>query len=152
MELSNTNAIPTTTVKHTLTIWQQNVNKSRTCQHDLISSANLARRGIDIVVLQEPSINAFGNTIASRDWIPIYPTNHSSNPSKTRSLFLVRSNILTEKWKQVDFPSGDITAIQLSGAWGELMIFNIYNDCENNDTIHKLEDLNCRHKSDPRRS
>jgi hypothetical protein len=67
----------------TLTIWQQNVNKSSTCQHDLISSARLAKRGIDLVALQEPSINTFGTTIASRDWIPIYPTTHSAALHKT---------------------------------------------------------------------
>jgi hypothetical protein len=71
----------------TLTIWQQNVNKSSTCQHDLISSARLAKRGIDIVALQEPAINAFGVTVAARDWIPIYPSTHGAAPHKTRSLF-----------------------------------------------------------------
>jgi hypothetical protein len=153
MELNYTNTNTTSMANKTLTIWQQNMNKSCICQHDLISSTNLARRGgIDIVALQEPSINAFGNTIASRDWVPIYPSTHSNDTSKTRSLLLVRSKILTEKWKQVDFPSGDVTVIQLNGPWGALTIYNIYNDCENNNTIHKLEDFNHRHEADPRRS
>lgn len=124
---------------NTLTIWQQNVNKSRTCQHDLISSALLARKGIDIVALQEPAINNFGMSIASRDWTPIYPTTHSAEPHKTHSLCLIQNNILTEHWKQVDFPSGDVTVIHITGQWGEMYIFNIYNDCETNDTIHQLE-------------
>ena len=121
-----------------INIWQQNVNKSQTCQHDLISSAALARKGIDIVALQEPAINRFGTTIASRDWTPIYPTPHNSEPRKTRSLILIRSNILTERWKQIDFPSGDVTAIQIYGEWGEMTMYNVYNDCERNDTIHQL--------------
>ena len=130
----------TTTRKHeTLSIWQQNVNRSSTCQHDLISSAALARRGIDIVALQEPAITNFGTTIASRDWVTVYPSTHSSDPNKTCSLLLIRNNILTEQWKQVDFPSGDVTIVQLGGNWGELTLFNIYNDCENNDTINQLE-------------
>ena len=123
----------------TITIWQQNVNKSSTCQHDLISSAALARRGIDFVAIQEPAISNFGTTVASRDWITVYPTTHNTNPHQTRSILLIRSNILTEQWKQVDYPSGDVTIIQLSGNWGKIVIFNIYNDCEKNDTIIELE-------------
>jgi hypothetical protein len=114
----------------TIAIWQQNVNKSGTCQHDLISSAVLAKQGIDIVALQEPAINSFGSTITSRDWIPIYPSTHGKDPHKTRSLILIRSNILTDQWKQIDFPSGDVTVIKLIGNWGLAFIFNIYNDCE----------------------
>jgi hypothetical protein len=71
--MSNT---PNSTRTGTFNIWQQNVNKSRVCQHDLISSAKLARKGIDIVALQEPAINNFGATIASRDWITVYSTTH----------------------------------------------------------------------------
>ena len=140
---STTNAHIRTSVPvkapETITIWQQNVNRSSTCQHDLISSAALARRGIDIVALQEPAISSFGTTIASRDWVPVYPTTHSTNPHKTRSILLIKSNILTEQWKQIDYPSGDVTIIQLNGSWGEITIFNIYNDCEKNDTVIQLE-------------
>ena len=137
---------------NTLSIWQQNVNKSCTCQHALISSTVLAKQSIDIVALQEPPINPFGNTIASRDWIPVYPTTHTKEPSKTHSIFLIRNNILTENWKQVDFPSGDVTVIQINGPWGELTIYNVYNDCNNNDTIHKLGRHNQDQETDPRRN
>ena len=130
-------------------IWQQNVNRSRTCQHALISSAALARRGIDIVALQEPAINNFGVTIATREWTPVYPSTHSANPSKTRSLLLIRSNLLTDQWKQIDFPSGDVTIVNVRGDWGEMDIYNIYNDCEKNDTIHQLEDFNHQRVSTP---
>jgi hypothetical protein len=123
----------------TITIWQQNINKSGTCQHNLISSTVLVRKGIDLIALQEPAINTFSTTITSRDWIPVYPTTHRKEPHKTRSLFLIRSNILTEQWKQIDFPSGDITMVQLSSRWGTALILNIYNDCKKNNTIHQLE-------------
>jgi hypothetical protein len=128
-----------TTTPNTITIWQQNVNKSCTCQHDLISSTLLARKGIDIVALQELAINGFSNSIASKDWILVYPSMHNTDPFKTHSIFLIRSNILTEHWKQIDFPLGDVTVVQFKGRWGELTIFNIYNDCKKNDTIHQLE-------------
>ena len=99
----------------------------------------LTRRGIDIVALQEPAINSFGTTIAAREWIVVYPTTHHTKPAKTRSLILLRSNILMDKWKQIDFPSGDMTIIVISSNWGKLTLYNIYNDCEKNDTIHELE-------------
>ena len=122
-----------------INIWQQNVNRSSTCQHALISSAALARRGIDIVALQEPSINNFGTTVAAREWTPVYPSTHNAEPIKTRSLLLIRSNILTDNWKQIDFPSGDVTIITIHGDWGDLTLYNIYNDCVTNTTIHQLE-------------
>jgi hypothetical protein len=98
----------------TISIWQQNVNRSSTCQHDLIFSVALTRRGIDIVALQEPAISKFGTTIASREWVLIYPTTHSTDLHKTHSILLIRSNILTEQWKQVDYSSGDVMIIQLN--------------------------------------
>ena len=122
-----------------INIWQQNVNRSPICQHALISSAALARKGINVVALQEPAINSFGTTVAAREWTVVYPSTHNAKPTKTRSLILLRSNILTDKWKQIDFPSGDVTIITISGSWGELTISNIYNDCEHNNTIHELE-------------
>jgi hypothetical protein len=139
---SNSSPLP-----HTLTIWQQNVNRSSTCQHNLISSARIAKRGIDLVALQEPSINTFGATVASRDWIPIYPTTHSATPHKTRSLLLLRSNILTENWKQLDFPSGDVTVVQLNGTESQTIIFNIYNSSDSNDTVQLLEAFNSANRS-----
>ena len=51
--------------KNNLKLWQHNINKSRLCQHDLISSSKLTRWDIDIVALQEPSINGFGQMVAS---------------------------------------------------------------------------------------
>ena len=121
-----------------LTIWQQNLNKSHTGQHDLISSGKLAELNIDIIALQEPSINFLGKTIASRDWTPIYPSTHKKEPKKTRTVTLMRSNLPTESWEQVEFQSGDVTAVKISGEWGKLIIFNIYNDCHHDRTIHEL--------------
>jgi hypothetical protein len=81
--------LDTTNNQQILNIWQQNVNKSPTCQHDLISSGKLIEAEINIVALQEPSINYYGKTIASRDWIVIYPMTHLENPTITRSIILI---------------------------------------------------------------
>ena len=121
-----------------ITIWQQNVNKSQTGQHDLISSGKLSYAGIDIVALQEPAMNFLGKTIAAKDWIPIYPSTHEKEPGKTRSLMLISATLPTENWEQVEFPSGNVTVLRMTGDWGKMMIFNIYNDCLHDRTIHEL--------------
>ncbi len=119
-------------------IWQQNINKSPTCQHTLISNNILVNRNISIIALQEPAINAFNYSIASKDWISVYPSTHNTHPDKTRTLTLIHSAIPTDSWEQIDFPSGDVTLVILKGDWGKLVIFNIYNDGRSNETIRKL--------------
>jgi len=130
-----------------LLIWQQNVNKSPTCHHNLISSNHLANMGIGIIALQEPAINSFGLTIAARDWTPIYPTPHGATPDRTRAITLIHANISTDTWTQLDFPSSNVTVMQITGNWGKLTIFNIYNDCDNNDTIKMLSNYYSRNRT-----
>jgi exonuclease III len=127
-----------------LVIWQQNVNKSPTCQHDIISSKSLIELDVSIVTLQEPALNHFDKTIATKDWIPLYPSMHGKNPKLTRSVTLICSALTKDSWQQLDFPSGDVTALQLKGNWGKLTIFNIYNDCLHNQTIELLTNFQHR--------
>jgi hypothetical protein len=114
------------------------LNRSQTGQHHLISSSKLTDAGIDIVALQEPAINFLGNMVASRDWIPLYPSTHEKDPKKTRAVILINSRIPTENWEQVDFHSSDMVIIKISADWGQIVLFNIYNDCTHNHTIHEL--------------
>ena len=122
-----------------LVIWQQNVNRSPACQHTLLSNKILVKHKIGIVALQEPVINPFNNSIASKDWILVYPTPHCTHPVKTRALTLIRSTYSTDTWEQIDFPSGDVVIICLKGVWGKIIIFNIYNDGKHNNTIEQLK-------------
>ena len=131
-----------------LAIWQQNLNKSPNCQHGLLSSGRLAKHNIDIIALQEPSINFLNKTIATRDWVPLYPTSHEKQPEKTRSIILIRGNLLTENWEQIDFMSGDVTALRIKEKWGTLTIFNVYNDCEHDDTLEALTAHHRQHLRD----
>lgn len=132
----------------TLKIWQQNVNKSSTCQHDLISSARLAKEGIDIVALQEPCINYYGSTVTTKDWTIVYPTTHALEPTKTRSLILIRANIRTDSWKQIDISTGDVTAVKITGDWGTLTLCNVYNDCTHDQTLEVLSKLHRQHETE----
>jgi hypothetical protein len=122
--------------KTNIKIWQHNVDKSRTCQHDLISSGKLTKWEIDVVALQEPAINRFRKMVTSKGWKTIYPSTHTSDHMKTRSVILIQDNLLMDGWEQIEFPSGDITMIQIKGRWGKLTIFNIYNDCKHDNTLN----------------
>ena len=81
-----------------ISIWQQNVNKSPACQHDIVSNKRLVIKGINIVALQEPVLSKSGLIIASRDWITIYPSDHTNNPQKTRSIMLIRADTSSKSW------------------------------------------------------
>jgi len=121
-----------------ITIWQQNVNKSPSCQHNLLSNKSLIDAKINIITRQEPAINSFHNTITAKDWTPIYPSTHGNNPDKTRAVTMIHSSIKTDTWNQLDFQSRDVTVVQLKGNWGKLTIFNIYNEGNSNDTVKEL--------------
>ena len=103
--------------------------------------------GVGLIALQEPAINPFGFTIAMRDWTPIYPTPHSTMPDRSRVITLIRSNISTDTWMQLDFPSSNVVVIQIVGNWGKITIFNIYNDCDNNNTIKLLSNYYSRNRN-----
>lgn len=128
-----------------LSIWQQNINKSPISQHTLISNTILIKHGIDILALQKPAVNAFNQSISSKDCISIYPSTHQSHPDKTRTLILIHASVSTDSWEQLEFPLGDVTAITLQGAWGKLFLFNIYNNCDNNDIIKALTNFHEKH-------
>jgi hypothetical protein len=121
-----------------LKIWQQNINKSLTCQHDLLSNKNLINKGISITALQEPSINTFNLTIANKDWTTLYPSTHNTSPEKTRVAMLIHTALALDSWTQLDFPSGDVIVTQIKGSWGRITIFNIYNNGNNDATINAL--------------
>jgi len=121
-----------------IAVWQQNVNKLRICQHNILSNNKLVSKGISIIALQEPAIDANGFTLASKDWMPIYPTLHHKMDSTTRAITLIKASIKTDSWKQIDFPSCNVTVIQLKGEWGKLTVVNVYNNCQNDKTIRLL--------------
>jgi hypothetical protein len=129
-----------------ISIWQQNVNKSLTCQHDVVSKKRLVSKGINIVALQKPVLSKSGLTIALRDWIAIYPSEHTNHPLKTRSIMLIRADTSSESWNQLDFPSSDVTVMQITGPWGKLTIFNVYNNGEQDNMIRLLTDYHSRNR------
>ena len=115
-------------------IWQQNLNKLDKAQFDLINSS--LHKDWDLLLLQEPYIDKFGNTKATSKWHTIYPSSHLSDTLVNRSVILVNTAIDTNTWAQVLFEgSNNIMALRLWLPHGQLTIFNIYNDCTHSNTL-----------------
>jgi ribonuclease HI len=120
-----------------LRIWQQNTHKSKLAQLYILNSASPA--DWDVIAIQEPWLDLFKNARGSAYWRILYPTNHlSDGASRTRSILLINTNITTDSYTQLDIPSADITAVKFVGAHGNLMLYNIYNDCNHNDSLTVL--------------
>ena len=118
-------------------IWQQNLNKSRVAQEDLISSD--VYRNHDVLALQEPYFDAYRNTKVTRDWRVVYPSSWLSNSSLPRVVMLISTSIDTNQWAQLHIPNmRDLITIWISDEFGKLTIFNLYNDCQNSDMIDAL--------------
>ena len=110
-----------------LRIIQINVNKSNDCQTDFLIN-RINPKEYDLVMIQEPYFDYKKDSRASSKWIAVYPTNHLDNPIRTRSMILVNTKISSNSWTALAIKCPDITAIQITGEWGTLRIFNIYND------------------------
>ncbi|KAJ3899177.1 hypothetical protein F5879DRAFT_811359 [Lentinula edodes] len=124
--------------KRQLEVWQINANKSDDCMHDFLHND---KGKADIIAVQEPYIDWKGATRALSHLHTIYPTGHLENFTEmlTWSLISINSSILTEDWARLDIESGDVTAVQITGPFGMLRIFNIYNDCNHNRALQAVE-------------
>ena len=89
-----------------------------------------------------------GYTLASRDWTLVYPSTHRSSDNPSRTVTLINASIRSNTWKQLEFPSSNVTVIQLSGGWGKLTIINMYNNCNNDTTMQLLTEFHCKNQSE----
>lgn len=120
-----------------LRIWQQNLNNSTVALFSLINSP-LADNW-DIIALQEPPIDALGNTKANSHWRAVYPTHKLAKGEKPRAVMFVNARLSTNTWEQVQFPSADVAVTRFRTAGGTCTVFNIYNDCTHDRTVETLE-------------
>ena len=86
-----------------LHIWQQNLNKSRVAQEDLINSE--VYKQFDVLILQEPFIDSYGNMKAICDWRVVYPSSFFSHTHVVCSVILVRSMMDTMDGCRSLFPA-----------------------------------------------
>jgi ribonuclease HI len=129
---------------HKLRIWQQNVHKSKTAHDYILNTAN--PKDWDVIALQEPWIDKYGNSRGSQFWRVIYPANfYTEGRPRVRSILLINTNISTDCYISLPILHSDITAVRFRGENGFLSLFNIYNEITNNDTLNCLDlfsDLN----------
>jgi ribonuclease HI/exonuclease III len=121
-----------------LRILQINLNKSEKAHLDLLN--NVTSKDWDIVLIQEPhTINRFNAIRTPTNFRPVFPENRGRDNTAVRSLIWVSSSLDTRNWEIINIPdTNDLTAIQLKGNYGTLVIFNIYNDCKNPNTENAL--------------
>ncbi len=124
----------------TLRIHQQNLNKSRAAQLDFINTLN--PDGVDVVALQEPwKYPDNHRSFCEPSLRVVYPTTHYESDSlaaATRSIMFVNVAVSTNSWAPLAVDSPDVTAIEMRTDARCVCIFNIYNDCNNDNALDAL--------------
>ncbi|EEB90474.1 hypothetical protein MPER_11316, partial [Moniliophthora perniciosa FA553] len=120
------------------------MHKSKSAAFDLINETrnNSLTENYDIICIQEPWQDSYGNVKRGARWELLHPTSRPALPEaiKTRSVILVNKSLASDSWQQVDIPNtNDVTAVRLSGEYGSLLVVNVYNDINHNHTIHLLK-------------
>ena len=111
-----------------LRIFQLNLNKSEKAHLDVINER--VSQKYDIILIQEPYTTAFNAIRTPSNFRPVFPAHRFQSQDPIRSVIWVNKNLDTKNWTSIDIPgTNDITAVQLTGPYGTLSIFNIYNDC-----------------------
>jgi hypothetical protein len=126
--------IDTTTQQPRIRMWQQNVNKSLTSQLHLLNAAR--PNDWDIILLQEPWIGSTKTTRSTPYWRVLYPNTHFRDNAQTlRSLILINTNIPTNSYDQIHFPTQDVTGARITRERQSILLINVYNACNNSDAI-----------------
>lgn len=78
---------------------------------------------------------------AISNYTTVYPTNHFKDykENTTRSIMMVSARIPTGSWTQVPIECPDVTAIQMTGTFGTIRLFNIYSDGANDDAVNNVK-------------
>jgi len=103
---------------------------------------NLDPEEYDIACIQEPYLNPVNLANASnlrRFWDVIYPSNHHAEPNRSQTIILINRRLSKNAWHAVQINSPNVMAIELTSASGKVRIYNVYNPCNDNDTIIFLE-------------
>ena len=120
-----------------LRIWQQNLNKLRIAQEDLINSD--IHKNYDVLILQEPYIDAYGNTKAMRCWHVVYASSWRMDSLLPRAVVFVSTALDTNQWSQIHIPNTrDMVAVQVTGEFGSITIYNVYMACDSAESIKRL--------------
>ena len=130
--------VPTTTT--TLRILQLNLGKSKWAQYELINRDTLNDE-FDIILVQEPWVSEFDHSPAPSSFSPVVPeTRRDESKGLLRSITWVNNKLATSDWEQLSqIGSNDISAVKIKTNGQQISIFNIYNDCKNDNTLTTLD-------------
>ena len=118
---------------------QQNLNKSLNAQLHLLNSSR--PDDWDVLLIQEPWM-LFNGLRATPHWRILYPKLYFEDKTKPlQSLILINSRIPTDQYKQIQFRSADMSGIYLKTNDRSLIIINIYNECNGNDSIDVVREF-----------
>jgi len=93
----------------------------------------------DIIVIQEPYINPYGNIYSNCHFHIIYPTTKTTSEDRYQTTTLISIFLDTNSWTQIAFSFSNMVVVQITGPFGTCTLFNIYNSSDNNDTIIELD-------------
>ena len=128
-------------------ILQINLNKSEKAHLDIINDK--VSLNYNIILIQESHTTAFNTIRTPTNFRPVYPKNRLQDDTQIRSVIWVSKRLDTKNWTILDIPnSNDITTIELNGQYGNLAIFNIYNDCRHSRNESTLRQYIHRHAND----
>ena len=129
-----------------LHILQINLNKSEKSHLDTING-RLSEK-YDIILIQEPHVTKFNAIQTPPNFRPVFPRNRFQDNAQIRSVIWVSKHLETKHWKIIDIKdTNNITAIQLTGEYGKIIIFNIYNDCTHSRNEATLRNYILTHRN-----
>lgn len=100
----------------------------------------------DVIALQEPWFDSYGNSHGTQYWRVIYPANfYIEGRPHVQSILLINTNLSTDCYIILPLMHSDVMAVQFKGDNRYLSVFNIYNEITNNNTLSCLDlflDLN----------
>lgn len=106
----------------------------------LSNAANLTE--FDLACIQEPFLNPVNLANASNlesYWDVLYTTDHHTSPSRTQVIILVNKHLSKNNWHIIPIKSSNVMALEFTGTFCKVRVYNVYNPCDSDHTVHFLE-------------
>ncbi|KAG2072433.1 hypothetical protein BDR04DRAFT_972339, partial [Suillus decipiens] len=90
---------------------------------------NLDPETYDITCIQEPFLNPVNLANASnlrQFWDVIYLTDHHATPGHSQTIMLINKRLSKNNWHIVPLKSPNVMAMELTGDFGKVHIYNVY--------------------------
>lgn len=120
-----------------LCIWQQNLNKSDSVQHDMLSK--ILTSACNVIAIQEPYLDHMRLMCSTSHWRVHYLTVQDPDTSgRARSVLLVSKLLSTNAWSPVSILHPDVTAITIATPHASIHLFNLYVDGDSDTAINAV--------------